>query len=381
MLLIKNVQVYAPEHVGVRDILICDEKIEWIEDHIDSVPERCKVYDGSGLIAVPGFIDQHVHVTGGGGEGSFHTRTPELELSELVEGGITTVVGLLGTDGLTRSVENLYAKVAALNEEGTSAYMLTGAYGYPSPTITGSAEKDITFIREILGLKLAISDHRAPNVTVEQLIQTASSIRVAGMLSGKPGILTLHMGDAPSGLKPVFEALLKSAVPAGIFRPTHVNRNRSLLEEGYRFLEMGGYIDFTCGISDENSPGECIVEAKKRGLMSGRITISSDGHGSWSKYDSDGNLLKIGVSGVDSLLKEFRFMVKKLGMTLEEALPYMTINVAQALGLSGKKGCIKEGADADILLFDENLGLRTVIGRGCVMMDDAKVIKKGTYEK
>lgn len=381
MLLIKNVQVYAPEYTGVRDILICDEKIEWIEHHIENMPGKCKVYDGAGLIAVPGLIDQHVHVTGGGGEGSFRTRTPELALSELVEGGITTVVGLLGTDGITRSVENLYAKVASLNEEGTSAYMLTGAYGFPSPTITGAADRDITFIKEVLGLKLAISDHRAPNVTVEQLIQIASSVRVAGMLSGKPGMLTLHMGDAASGLKPVFEALLKSAVPAGIFRPTHVNRNLSLLEEGYRFLEMGGFIDFTCGISEESSPGECIVEAKKRGLPLDKITISSDGHGSWSKYAPDGSLLEIGVSGVDSLLKELRIMVQKLGISLEESLSYMTSNVAQALSLSGKKGCLREGADADILLLDENLDLRTVIGKGSIMMEAGKVIKKGTYEK
>lgn len=381
MLLIKNAQVYAPEHIGVRDILICDEKIEWIAGHIDHVPDRCKVYDASGLTLTPGLIDQHVHVTGGGGEGSFHTRTPELVLSELIEGGITTVIGLLGTDGLTRSVENLYAKVAALNEEGASAYMLTGAYGYPSPTITGSADRDITFIREVLGLKLAISDHRAPNVTVDELIQTASSIRVAGMLSGKPGMLTLHMGDAPSGLKPVFEALLKSAVPISVFRPTHVNRNVSLLEEGYRFLEMGGYVDFTCGISEEQSPGQSIAEAKKRGLPLEHITISSDGHGSWSKYASDGSLLEIGVSGVDSLLKEIRYMVQRLGMPLEETLAYVTVNVAKALGLSEKKGCIKEGADADILLLDKDMNLHTVIGKGSVMMEEYKVIKKGTYEK
>ena len=193
MLLIKNAEVYAPEYIGKKDILICNETIECISDEIKEVPFEHEVMDGTGMILTPGLIDQHVHVTGGGGEGSFHTRTPELQLSELVNGGITTVVGLLGTDGVTRSVENLYAKVMALNEEGVSAYMLTGAYDYPGPTITGEPEKDITFIEKVLGVKLAISDHRAPNVTVDELIRLASKTRVAGMLSGKPGIVTLHI--------------------------------------------------------------------------------------------------------------------------------------------------------------------------------------------
>ena len=70
---------------------------------------------------------------------------------------------------------------------------LTGAYGYPSPTLTGEIDRDIVFVKEILGVNLAISDHRAPNVTEDQLIQIASKARVAGMLSGKPGIVVLHM--------------------------------------------------------------------------------------------------------------------------------------------------------------------------------------------
>ena len=60
-------------------------------------------------------------MTGGGGEGSFHTQAPQVQLSSLIKGGVTTVLGLLGTDGISRSVENLLAKVKALKEEGISA--------------------------------------------------------------------------------------------------------------------------------------------------------------------------------------------------------------------------------------------------------------------
>ena len=380
MLLIKNVEVYSPVYMGRKDVLVCNDKIEWISDNIDKMPEHCQILDGEDQLLVPGIIDQHVHITGGGGEGSFHTRTPELQMSEMIESGVTTVVGLLGTDGMTRSVENLYAKAAALNEEGVTAYMLTGAYGFPSPTITGEVDRDIVFIKEVLGGKLAISDHRAPNITVDELIHLASKTRVAGMMSGKPGAVILHIGDEPEGFDPVYEALEKSGIPIRVFRPTHVNRNAKLLETGYGFLEKGGYIDYTCGMKGQPSPGECIAEAIKRKLPTEHITISSDGHGSWSNYAEDGTLLEIGVSGIDSLFNELLYMVKKLDMPLEVSLSYMTSNVAEALNLSAQKGYVKEGADADLLMLTKDLGLQSVIARGQIMMEQGRIKKKGTYE-
>lgn len=381
MLLVKNVEVYSPSYIGRKDVLICNEKIEMIADKIENIPEECQILEGEGMLLTPGLIDQHVHVTGGGGEGSFHTRTPEMQLSEMIENGITTIVGLLGTDGYTRSVENLYAKTAALNEEGVTAYMMTGSYEYPGPTITGQPDRDIIFIREILGMKLAISDHRAPNVSVRELISAASKTRVAGMLSGKPGVIVLHMGDGTEGLEPVEEALLESSVPIRIFRPTHVNRNLTLLEAGYRFLKKGGYIDLTCGMKDAPSPGECIMEAIERNLPVKHITISSDGHGSWSNYAEDGTLLEIGVSGLEGLYEELCYMVQRLGLPLEEALTYVTSNVAEALEIDGRKGCVKEGADADVLLLTKELELHTVIARGRVMMEAGQIKVKGTYER
>ena len=124
MLLIKNAEVFAPSPMGKKDILICGGEIQCIEDEIRISGLPCAVLDARGKYAVPGFMDQHVHITGGGGEGGFHTRTPEVQLSELIRGGITTVVGLLGTDGATRSMEDLYAKAMALNITYTAWAML-----------------------------------------------------------------------------------------------------------------------------------------------------------------------------------------------------------------------------------------------------------------
>lgn len=381
MILLKNASVYAPEYLGVKDVLVCGDKIEAIEDHIDENLPGCRVIDATGKKLVPGFLDPHVHVTGGGGEGSFHTQVPPVSLAELLGGGVTTVVGLLGTDGITRNVENLIARVKALNEEGISAYACTGSYGFPSITITGDVRKDITFIQEILGVKLAMSDHRAPNVTVEELIRLGSDTRVAGMISGKCGIVLLHMGDDPRGLKPVREALDRTSIPAKIFRPTHVNRRPELLAEAFDFAKAGGYIDLTCGMTSAGRPADCVIKAKAEGVPMDHVTISSDGMGSWSTYDEAGNLLKIGYSAVDSTIDELKVLVKEHNMPLEEALPFITSNTARSLEIYPQKGCIRAGSDADIVLLNDDLAVDTVMARGAVMMDCGKLLKKGTYEK
>ncbi|MBI6874007.1 amidohydrolase family protein [Clostridium aciditolerans] len=74
-------------------------------------------------MVLPGFIDSHVHILGRGGEGSFKTRAPEIQLSDLLLGGVTTVVGCLGTDGVCRDTKRLLAKARALDEEGITTYI------------------------------------------------------------------------------------------------------------------------------------------------------------------------------------------------------------------------------------------------------------------
>lgn len=380
MILIKNIEVYSPKYIGKKDVLISGEKIVLIEDSLEFDNYRIKIIDGNGKKLVPGFIDQHVHITGGGGEGSFKTRVPEIMLSKLTTAGITTVVGLLGTDGTTRSVESLVSKAKGLKEEGISVYVHTGSYEYPTVTLTESVKRDIVFIDEIIGCKIALSDHRSSTINNDELKRVASDVRVSGMISGKAGILVVHMGDGKRGLTPINEVLESSDIPVRTIRPTHVNRNKKLLEEGLAFSQKGGVIDLTCGIYEELSPRKVIKKAIEDGLNTETITISSDGYGSWSNYDEFGNLVKIGVSSVKALHNEFKSMVLDESICIEDALAFVTSNVAKALEVYPKKGHIKEGSDGDVLLLDENLDIDTVIARGKVMIENKEVKVYGTYE-
>lgn len=380
MILIKNIEVYSPTYLGRKDVLICGEKISLIEENIEFKNEKIKIIDGSLKKLVPGFIDQHVHITGGGGEGSFKTRVPEIMLSKLTKSGITTVIGLLGTDGTTRSVENLVAKAKALKEEGVSVYVHTGSYEYPTVTLTDSVRKDIVFIDEVIGCKIALSDHRSSTITNEELQRVASDVRAAGMISGKAGILVVHMGDGEKGLTPIMESLDNSEIPIRTIRPTHVNRNEKLLLQSFDFAKRGGIIDLTCGIYDKLSPKKIIKLALENGVNSENITISSDGYGSWSNYDEYGNLIKIGVSSVDALYKEFKAMILNENMNIEDALKYVTSNVAKALDIYPKKGAICENSDGDVILLDENLDIDTVIAKGKVIVENKEALVFGTYE-
>ena len=381
MFIIRNAEVYSPAYLGKKDILVADDKILKIADQLPAY-EGFEEIDATGKILMPGIVDRHVHITGGGGEGSFKTQAPRVELSALIKGGVTTVVGVLGTDGISRSVENLLAKAKALKEEGITAYVCTGAYGYPSPTITGDVSKDVMFIDEMIGCKLAVSDHRAPNLNVDELIRLASDVRTAGMLSGKPGILCLHMGDDKRGLEPIFEALEKTSIPIKTFHPTHVGRNPKLTADALKYAQMGGTIDVTCAQLEKKfrQVAGVLRQVKEQNIPFDKVTISSDGYGSFSNYDEEGNLLNIGVSEVDTVYRQIKYQVQHEGWKFEEAIKVATINPAKVLEIYPQKGCIGEGSDADILLLDQDLTMDSVIARGKFMMRNKQLLAEGTFE-
>lgn len=376
MILIKNAKVYSPKYLGIKNLIIGGEKILDISSKNYDF-DYDEVFDCENKILVPGFIDQHVHITGGGGEGSFHTRVIEANLSEFIKGGITTVVGLLGTDSITRSVENLLAKTMALNEEGISAYCLTGAYSYPSITITGSISKDITFLERVIGLKVAINDHRDSAIQPVELARLASEARVSGMISGKSGHVTVHVGSGKFGLSQIEEALEISNLPRSVFRPTHINRNEDLYKEAIEFARKGGYIDLTAGMNYSLTDVKAYEIAKSNNVLD-KLSFSTDGFGSWSKYDESGNLLEIGYSPLNSSIKTFREIINS-GESIDEVLKLFTSNLSKALKLKDK-GSIEKNKDADILILDDDLSINSVVAKGEFLLKNKEFVARGTYE-
>lgn len=365
--LIKNGEVYTPQYIGKKDILIADKRVALIQDDISIDSRHVEIVNATGKLIVPGFIDGHVHLVGGGGEGGFHTRTPELLLSDCIEGGITTVLGMLGTDGQARTMTNLLAKAKGLNEEGITAYCVSGNYHLPVNTLTDSIESDIMFIQEVIGLgEIAISDHRSSQPTAQELLSVASKARVAGMLAGKSGIVILHVGDGKKGLSILEEAIAHSDLPIEQFLPTHINRSERLFQEGIEFAKKGGLIDFTTSFSPDEGlrSSRCLRKGLEAGVPIEQMTFSSDGQGSLPVFDDAGRVIGSGVGRVSSLYDEVRKAVQEEGLALEEALKVVTSNIANALKLI-EKGSIQVGKDADLnILNKETLKIDSVLAMG-----------------
>lgn len=382
--LLKNAQVYAPEPLGKKDILIEGEKILRMDDCIagyDGLPD-VEVYDLDGKTVVPGYIDMHVHITGGGGEQGPASRVPESQLSVFFANGITTVVGLLGTDGITRSVENLVAKARALTEEGMTAYTLTSAYGYPPTTVTGSVEKDIIMIPPMIGVKVAVSDHRSSNPTGEELIALATDARRAGLLSCTPGLVTMHMGSGKAKLDPVFYVLDNSDVPAKNLLPTHMLRTPELIDEGAELVRRGGYIDCTAGGDDMEAETEAqkLMELLSRdGVTVDHVTLSSDAYGSQPRFNESGECIGLTYASPKYLHKTIQSLVRQ-GLPLEQALRLLTSTPAVLLGQEGRKGCVAEGADADLLILSDGLEIDSLIARGQRALWQGELLMKGRFE-
>jgi len=386
-LLLKNANIFAPRPLGLNDILICHDKIIAIApDLVVSVPANLQTIDLGGKTTVPGFIDGHAHLIGGGGEGGFATRTPEVAAGKLIEAGITSVCGLLGTDGATRHIASLYAKTKALRTEGLSAWFFTGGYRVPSPTLTGNIGDDVTFLDACIGLKTAISDHRSSQSTVDELARIASQSRIAGMTSGKAGSVVVHLGDGDGHLDPLWAVIDQTEIPIAQFIPTHVNRKRALLNTVKDWAKRGGNIDFTTGIDAEPQDGGAvktskgIAECLADGVPLDRISMSSDGNGSLPDFDAAGNMTGLSVAGFDTVPREFADLVETEKLDIKTALAPITVNPARMLGLDDHKGQIKTGFDADILVLDDALAPETVIARGKPAMIGKNRILRGIFE-
>ncbi len=390
MILIQNGDIYTPSALGRGDVLIGGGRILHVAEHIEAtnLPGQIELINVKGMAVTPGFIDGHQHFTGGGGEGGLHTRTPEMQLSMNFDNGVTTAVGLLGTDSLTRSVESLYAKTEAFNNEGLTAFMLTGAYWHPSPTVTGSIGRDLTYLRPVIGLKLAIADTRGPFVSAENLAAMAAGVRVAALVAGKPGIITIHTGIKEERLALLFTVIKKYGIRADTFIPTHVNRKDLLLQEQvFQLAEMGATADATCMMevpaeSDNHlSAADFAHLADQRGLFE-KVSFSSDAGGSMPRWDKERkHIIGMGIGTPASLCFELNRMVNELHMNLEKALKPLTTTPALLYGLQGRKGIIADGADADVLVLEpSSMRVVDVIAGGTLVKKNGSLLKKGYFE-
>lgn len=377
--LLKNIHLYTPDDKGFTDILICGEKIAAIGPEISLTGLDMEVIDGEGMTAMPGLIDQHVHIIGGGGQTGFFSLAPEVPLSRLIECGTTSVIGLLGTDGFVKTLPQLYAKTKALCQDGISAYMLTGYYGLPTPTLTDSVANDLIFIDKVIGCKVAMSDDRSSYPTKLELLRIIQQVRLGGFTGAKGGVMHVHLGALPSGISLLLEIAQEYPSLISYISPTHMGRTHDLFLQGIEFAKLGGMIDISTGGTKYCEPYLAVLEGLEAGVPVGNMTFSSDGNVGVRRKNPETGEDTYRIAPLDKNLEQTVKLITDGGVAPEKAFRLITTNPARNMKLAGK-GTIEIGNDADITLFDDNWKLQGVIARGRRMMIDGKVVKKGNFE-
>lgn len=379
----------APESLGKQDVLIAGGKILAIAGQLDAGNSTFPItqVDASDYYLVPGFVDSLVHFIGGGGEAGFASRTPEMQLTDATLGGVTTAIGVLGTDATTRTLTNLLAKAHALEEEGISTWCHTGSYEIPCRTLTDNITDDLILIDKFIGVgEIAISDHRSSQPTISEIRKVAAAARVGGILSGKSGIVSVHMGAGDSILQPILDAVTDSELELTQFYPTHMNRNQQVFDAALAYAKQGGYIDFTTSTTEydlahgEVAAAQALAISLEHGIPAMQLTMSSDGNASLPIYDQKGQMLGLEVGQVRTLYQSARQAVQDYKVSLTDAICSITAAPAAILGLA-HKGRIAVGMDADlVLLRRDDLQIEQVYAKGVQMVAAGKAVIKGTFE-
>ena len=382
--LLLNADVYAPDALGRRHVLVAGERVVAVTDappEIAGVP--VEVVDLEGRRVVPGLVDAHVHVTGGGGEAGPETAAPAPLLSHYTLAGVTSVVGLLGTDDTTRTTAGLLRQVYGLRREGLSAWAWTGGYHLPPATLTGSVRTDVATVEPVIGFgELAVSDHRSSQPTFEEVARLAADCHVAGLMTGKAGVLHLHVGDGARGLDLLRRVLDETEVPARTLHPTHVNRRAALFDEALGVAARGVTVDVTAfppalAADDEVLAADAVVRFLESGLDRRRLTVSSDGGGCLPHF-SDGRVVRMDFATSGALADLLADLLAR-GVPLADALPPLTETPARLLRLP-RKGRVGAGADADLVVLGDDGRPADVMARGRWHVRGGRPVVRGLFE-
>jgi beta-aspartyl-dipeptidase (metallo-type) len=395
MMILRCGQVLAPEPLGARDLVIAGERIVAVADPgVEIRNIEVEALDLRTLTVTPGFIDNHVHTLGGGGGLGFASRAPEVQTSQLTRAGITAVIGMLGFDATSKDMRALVAKTKAFREDGISAYALTGAtLEHPVPTLTGRIRDDIAFVEEIIGVgEISVSelgyayDSNGPGA--QYIAEAATAGLLAGRLARKRGYLCLQVPPYHGAcLKPVMAMLERTGLPIAQLLPSHVNQTEAYMADAIAWARRGGFVDVGANYSPDNNfsratpPAKAIGRLREADVPLAQILLSSDGNGAPPKEEQrEGQPAVANYMPLSALHVTWRRLIVDEGLPPADALRVVTTNVADATGLA-RKGRIAAGLDADLVAFDDDWQIHTVIARGQVMVAAGRPVARGMFDR
>lgn len=331
-------------------------------------------------MAIPGFIDIHVHGAGGRDvmEGSGEAlQTMSRKLAEFGTTSFLATTVTAATDDTCRAAEGVARYVAKQHEADPVGAEVLGIH-FEGPFL--SKERRGVHPPELLQLPSA--------PVLERLLKaSAGNARILTMApelfgaapcmdAAKKAGLVVSMGHTDATYEQA-----RAAIASGTRHATHVynamrpftHRDPGVIGAVLTSPEVSAEL-IADGIHVDEVAMKILLQAKG----AGRVILISDGISATGmpdgKYMLGGMEVTVtqGVcrnaegklAGSTLTLDRALRNIVALGVPFAEAVRMLTLNPAKLLGIEFKKGALRTGADADIVLLDETLHVRQVWTRG-----------------
>jgi len=374
--LVRGARLVLPDRIESLDLLIANGQIVALGDAAGEAAnlDLTEIHNAAGLTVAPGLIDAHMHFLGG-------SRIPELSLTDLTMNGITTAVGAPGIDMVSRNADGLLAKARGLTEDGVTAFVYVGGFHRPMRTVTGSLWRDAYLIPEVIGVKVAVGESRAPSVSNDELVDMARELLWVGRATGRGGVLHIHLGLEPEGKRQLLAIASRIPDPSRVV-VTHANYSADTLSAAMELASTGLRLDVTTmlaperGVTGAVQPAEAVRVLLDAGIDPSQISMSTDGNGSAPKAIAGGTWEPYRTH-MDSLLTEVASLAGLGDLSL--ALRLVTANPAHALRLE-RKGQIAVGADADLVALDDNLEVVHTYAQGRLLVEGGEPSAPGRFD-
>jgi len=359
------------------DIIIDGTRIQAVKCPGDSPTEQDNIIDAMGMLVMPGFIDIHTH---GGGGYNLHTTDAE-EIRAYArwapETGVTSF--LLAVVGVPGSIpeQQLRAAVEVLNDRVMEAEPLGIHLEGPYINVVRRGAHQPAWLR--------MPDE---SETEQLLALTQDHLRLVTLAPELPGALamirrlvdagiTVSMGHTDATYEQAQEA-----IKLGVTHVTHCfNAMRPLLHRAPGPLAALARAHKVYGelIADGVHVHPGAMNALVKLLGPERTIVITDALAGAGLHDAtfdfagqparviDGaaHLADGTITGsVLTMDQALRNMLLMTAVSLQQAVGMLTLNPAHPAQVSRRKGCLKVGYDADLLIFDQAMTLQATFCRG-----------------
>ncbi|GAA2698989.1 amidohydrolase family protein [Micromonospora olivasterospora] len=378
----------APQPAGTGDVVVAGRDILEVgpPGPTSGMAAQATVVDCAGLLIAPGVVDGHLHILGGGGGSGYHTRIPELPADVIVEAGTTSCVGMPGVDPITKNPEALLARAYALPATGPRAWAMAGGFHWPPPTVTGSILRDLHLLPHLVGVKIALYEHKATAPGPTELARLLRELEWVAGATGKAGLLHVHLGTAVGDPDLLARALDESGADPGRVQVTHANYTPDTLGLATRLGGLGCRVDVNPLINPDRitgaiAPVDAIAALLAGGVPAGQLTLSSDGNASVPRTLPGGDIEPFAYRV--ELLPTVRALVAAGVLDLPDALALVTANPAAALRLDSAGphgiGTLRTGGPADIVVLEPDLRVRHVYRDGEQLVRDGRAVAPNPF--